>query len=1008
MKDYVSATDNRAVKSGDWMKVCTRGLLLAALVALWAPLSATALDPSKAFSQYVQTTWGLRNGLTPKTVNSIAQTGDGYLWLATEDGLIRFDGRAFETFDDRNSPGLGERLIRSLAPTPEGGMWIGTMTGLVRYEHGEFRSLRRETYWEKDIYDLAVSRDGSVWFSSDSGLRHVSQDERGQWTQVRNFTRADGLPTNDITALHNAADGSLWIGTRAGLVHMVDGKFTTYPSWQHGKGEDIVTLAPGLHGDIWVGTDNGSVGHWSKGILSAAWEGRSTSKSAAVSLTEDSDGTVWVAFQKLGLGRLRGGKLEILTQANGLPSVDPDWVFEDRERNLWVGWADAGLSMIRDGKFLMFGKVEGLDSDVISSLEQAPNGDIWVGTADAGLNRLTATGTGATRGVTTVSPTRQISGLGQHGITAILQQRDGTFWAASGRGEVTRIVNGRETTFRSPGNRTLGVAQMVEDDRGEVWFGFNEVNGLARLRQGKFEFVSLPGTVKALAIAPDGSLWIASYLAGLIHYKDRVLRIYTQKDGLSNLFLTSVHVDADGTVWAGTFRGGLNRLKDGVFTRYSTEQGLSDSTVGAMVDDGLGFLWLSGARGIMRVARKDLTAYATGQIGSVASRTFNYNDGLRADQCNFQSHPSSLRDRDGRLWFATYSGLAMIDPARIREDSVPPLVRIESVTLGDRPLPLASGAVEVRNRERNLSIRFSAPTFVAPERMQILYRMSGLENKWAEGDPETGMVYARLAPGHYVFELEARNSDGLASTQMATLKIDVLPRLYETWWFRVLMVLLIGTIVWSFYAIRMRYMIRKTADLEELIAAKTSEVRTALEAAEAARESLRDQATHDFLTGIWNRRAIFEILDDQIQRCEREQRPLAIIMADIDHFKNINDTWGHPVGDQVIREVALRICRGVRRDDAVGRFGGEELLILLPGCGLNEAMDRAEALRIATCGTPFEVDGLSLPVSCSFGLAHIHPGTTSAEIVGEADAALYLAKRDGRNCVRLLGASQPS
>ena len=236
---------------------------------------AEALDPAKAFSQYVQTEWNNQTGLSQKTVNAIAQTSDDFIWLATEEGLIRFDGRSFLTFDDQNAPGLEDRVIRSLAPSADGGMWIGTMTGLVHYQGGRFTSYRNHSDWDRDIYDLAITQDGDVWFSSDMGLRRITFDKHGHRSRDRNYTTADGLPSNSITGLTSAKDGSLWIGTRAGLVHYVRGQFVTYPSWQQGKRENIVTLALGRHDDVWVGTDDGSIGRWTAGRLEAVWQGSS-------------------------------------------------------------------------------------------------------------------------------------------------------------------------------------------------------------------------------------------------------------------------------------------------------------------------------------------------------------------------------------------------------------------------------------------------------------------------------------------------------------------------------------------------------------------------------------------------------------------------------------------------------------------------------------------------------------------------------------------------------------
>ena len=382
-----------------------------------------------------------------------------------------------------------------------------------------------------------------------------------------------------------------------------------------------------------------------------------------VSLREDAEGTLWIAFRKLGLGRLRGGKLSLLNRANGLPSIDPDWIFEDRQRELWVGWADAGLSMFRDGDFTVYGKTEGLSSDVISSVTESQDGDLWVGTHDAGLNRLFVPAAGTAGSGASMHAHRSTAALTHQGVMALLQQRDGTLWAGSDRSSVTRIAVDGATTFKVSGNESFDVPAMVEDAHGELWIGFDAPNGLARLRAGRFEFQPSPSRIKGLAMAPDGTLWIASYRGGLAHYgKNGLVRTYTQKDGLSNLLLTSVYVDAQGVVWAGTLQGGLYRLKNNQITRFSIGQGFSDSTVGAIVEDGLGFLWLAGSRGIMRVKSQELTDFAEGRAASVHTRTFGYSDGLRSDECNFEAQPAAWKDRQGRLWFATFSGLAMIDP----------------------------------------------------------------------------------------------------------------------------------------------------------------------------------------------------------------------------------------------------------------------------------------------------------------------------------------------------------
>lgn len=961
---------------------------LVSLLAFLAPASACALDPAKAFSQYMQTNWNVQNGLRQKTVNAIAQTADGFLWLGTEEGLVRYDGQTFLTYDERNAPGLGDRMIRSLAPSPDGGMWVGTMTGLVRYDHGNFSSVRKQTRFFSDVFDLGLTGDGSIWFSSDSGLRRYNP-HAAEGLHV--YTVADGLPSNGITGIAGAPDGSVWIGTRKGLVHYINDRFETYTCSLCKGDSEIVSVAKGRNGTAWAGMSDGSVARWVDGQLSPAWTGESTRGASVLSMNEDRDGTLWIAFRKLGLGRFRLGKLEMLHQQINLPSTNPDWIFEDRERNLWIGWADAGLSMFRDGSFTMFGKSEGLSSDVISSVVEAQDGSLLVGSEDAGIDRLVAPKRTDPFALQR-TPGTLMPGAG---VMSILHQRDGTLWYGSDKGSVTRVEKGHSTTFKVPGTLTPGLPSIVEDLHGDPWFGFDMPDGLARFRNGHLEFQHMPGAIKAMALAPDGSLWIASYLTGVIHYAEGVQHIYTEKDGLSNAFLTSIYVDHEGTVWAGTVLGGLNRIQNGTITRYSVKQGLSDSTVGEIVADQYGSLWLAGTRGLMQVQLKELNAVAAGTLNSVTTRTFSYADGLRSDEFNFKSHPAAISDRDGHLWFATLSGLAMIDPARVLQVPPAPQPLIENLYTMSGPVLPTSAGLQVEPGSRNLRVRFSAPTFVSPERLQLRYRLVGLEDRWLPADPRQGVAFSNLPEGSYRFELQT-SSGGTP----AILSFVVLPHFYETWWFRVLAVVGSLLLIWLGLHIRTRVLISRTLQLEQLILDKTAEVRSALQSAEQARELLRDQAMRDALTGLWNRRAIFEILDTEILRAQRGETSIVIMMADIDHFKAVNDTRGHQAGDQVIREISRRLRGGIRSHDAVGRYGGEELLVILTNATLAEGYKRAEHLRMSICDRPVDLDGSSIPISCSFGIAQSDSVTSGSDLVGRADAALYRAKREGRNCVR--------
>ncbi len=941
---------------------------------------AFALDPSKSFSKYMQTSWAVQNGLQQKTIMAVAQTKDGFLWLATEEGLVGFDGRTFVTFDERNAPGLNDRFIRSLAAAPDGSLWIGTMSGLARYSEGKFESLRNEAETRLDIYDLCVDGDGNVWFSSDRGLRRLHNGV------LRNYTTVDGLPTDGITGIAVAPDGVLWIATLKGLVSFKSDHFTTYPNWDGAKDDKLNTLAVGRDGKVWIGAANGSIGLWSHGKITT-W--RKGNGERIDSLREDVDGTLWIAFEKTGLGRMRGSLFELLTRSNGLPSDNPDWIFEDRERNVWIGWADAGLSMFRDATFTSIGKPEGLSSDSISSVIQSRDGSFWVATSDAGVNHLI---NGSVANDVAINKAAGLSALG------LLQSRDGSLWIGSGSGSVTRIEGNRATTFRIPGPLTPELPAIVEDRHGDRWFGFDMPNGLARFNNGHFEQNSIEGRIKALAAAPDGTLWIASYLHGLSQLKNGVIRNYSIDDGLSSNFLTSIFVDHSGVVWAGTSLTGLNRLKDGRITHYSVEQGLADSRVSAMIEDDSGYLWLSGPRGISRVRLQELSDYADGRIRAVHSDSYGYADGLRSVECNSKAQPGIWKAKDGKLWFATTAGLAIIDPQHIRVNEVLPIAQIKGISLDGKRVAVMNG-IKLGPGDGHVEINFQAPSFVAPEQMQVRYRLSGVDSDWVDVSSRRSALYSNLAPGRYHFEVRATNNAGRGNKDATTLDFEIVPSYYQTYWFRALCGITAVLLVVSIYRYRVRYLIRKTQELDRLISQRTEELRTALTAAETAREQLRDQAMRDGLTGFWNRRAIFDILGEEISRCLKELQPLCVVMADLDHFKAVNDTWGHLAGDSVLREVSDRLRQSMRRHEALGKYGGEEFLIILPQCSLSTAVRRAEDLRRAIQAAPVLICGGELAVTCSLGVALYRPGLLVEQVIGDADMALYAAKNKGRNQV---------
>ncbi len=300
----------------------------------------------------------------------------------------------------------------------------------------------------------------------------------------------------------------------------------------------------------------------------------------------------------------------------------------------------------------------------------------------------------------------------------------------------------------------------------------------------------------------------------------------------------------------------------------------------------------------------------------------------------------------------------------------------------------------------DLEIQFAAPESVAPDRVHFRYRLIGLESDWTDAGKEREAVFTGLQPASYLFELEEADGNNAWGTRNASLPINIVPQYWQTTWFRSLCGILFLAMSFALYMIRVRYLLTRSRGLEQQVYQSRAELQLAKKVAEDAQRALKAQAMKDSLTDLWNRRVIFEMLEKEVSRAQRDQLPIAVVMIDLDHFKNVNDTYGHLTGDAVIQESSRRIAELMRPYDFAGRYGGEEFLIVLPGCSAMNGVQRAEDFRRAIAETPIATACGPLTVTCSLGVAS-HDGIMPAEdLIHQADEALYRAKRLGRNCVR--------
>jgi diguanylate cyclase (GGDEF)-like protein len=956
----------------------------ALFAALFIGHSAFALDPNRALTQSRLSVWTSASGLPQTTIDAMVQTADGYLWIGTEEGLVRFDGMRFVVSDRQNAPALRSPFISSLYEAPDKTLWIGTYGGgVARLRNGRIEAFHPELLGSDRIREFHTARDGGLFVATaGGGLLRIDGEK------VTRFTTRNGMPSDRIWTIADDGAGGLWVATHGGgVVRWRDGRVQQRITTREGLPNDFArALLTDPDGTLWIGTDGGGLAAWRAGAIVRTVTLRDGLPNVFVrTLRRSRDGSLWIGTDG-GLARLRGARAESMGVAEGLPSPGIRSMIEDREGSLWIG-TTAGLVRLTDTRVLSFTRKEGLPVDAVRAIFEARNGDVWVGTEGGGLCQVLP-GPVQCRAVADRLP---------HGtVYALIESRDGSFWVGTDGGGVARFRDGKfvETIdARSAGLPNDRVRALVETANGDLWV--STAAGLALVREGRairikeFEDRQL----RPLLALPDGSLLVGTDGAGLWRVSGDGSRVHVVASlgrGLQSDRVFSLTMDAERRgVWIGTSGGGLAHLDlgTGSVRSLTRHDGLHDDVVFDLVDAGLGAdLWLTSNRGVYRVKRDRVLEAMQGKKADLSGTVYGTIDGMPSAECN-GAFPGAMRSRDGRIWTATSRGLAVIDPAANIRNDVPPPVRVEEALIDG--VRAAGGSLRVPAGTLRLELRYTALSLRAPELVTFRYMLEGYDPGWVEAGTNRVATYTKLAPASYTFRVMATNEDGVRSRSEARLPVVVDPRWFETWWARLLALLLLIAILWGIVRTRVATLHARQAELEELVADRTRGLAV-------ANERLRGLSYLDGLTGVANRRRFDEALEEACAT----GAPVSLILIDLDHFKTLNDSQGHQDGDEALRSVAaLLAARTESRGGLAARFGGEEFAWLLPGVTLAESMSEAETLRLSIRAARIRhttaPDGI---VTASLGVT-AGTGMTPPTLIAAADAALYRAKSGGRDRV---------
>jgi diguanylate cyclase (GGDEF)-like protein len=958
--------------------------MLASLLAL----PARALEPGKAFHDYAADTWSVDQGLPQITVLSIIQDNQGYLWFGTQDGLARFDGVNFKQF-------LPAHWVQTMAVAQDGSLWLGMNKGAAYFDKGAPHILPRGK-GEKDVnpdadFRALLSVDGRLMAASGNGLLRLDRDG------IHRDHSLPAVPLYSLLQWH----GALWAGGIGKLYRITNASVQTLDA-PDGPGTQVSGLI--VRDDtLWAGTSRGLFRLTDQGKWAHPAGDPAELRLAINTFYADSDGNFWVATNA-GLARLSGEAMQQFFPSRDNESVAQlESLYEDREHDLWLGSHAHGVTRLWNGFTRRYAGNEGIGEPLVWAVTPNHSGGLWIGTANGVYTLKDGVGRIAVPGSALPEPTGYV--LMDDGEKLWIGTHSGIAQFADGR------VN-RPAVFTPLDG--IQISGLLRDHTGTVWIA--TFDGVFRYTNGTLTRFGMESGFKDVRCREvfethDGKILIGT-LAGVYQFDGTRFKPIGDEGSLGDAFVTAIAEPRDGKLVVGVFDQDVLYLYDGAkWHALHSAQGLPADIPTYMTTDTSGeWLWVGGLQGIYRVRLEDLEALAAGKLSQVGTQQIlseqgKWQGGEKGLCCNGAGNARGWFD-GADLWLPSRGGVVSVDTRHVRFNDVVPNVVVEAARYSGVWHEDLGASMAIPARIRDLAFRFSVLSFQNPASVQLSYRLQGYEDDWQTvEDPARRVVnYTNLSPGDYVFEVRGTNNAGTPSDGSATLMVTIQPFFYETWWFRVLAVAAILLLAYLGYRLQVRNLRRQRQHLERMVAERT-------EALRQLNRQLEDASTTDPLTGLKNRRYLGQQLPSDLahfrrerEKAENAEQVIAFAIADVDHFKNINDRAGHFAGDSLLKQIAERLVASVRAGHYVVRWGGEEFLIVFRPMPRDETAHVVDRVHKAISEKPFTLPGgEKLTVTCSIGYTE-YPFLAGAPdrvdwelLVNLADHALYAAKEAGRD-----------
>ena len=904
----------------------------------------------------------ISDGLEDTVVFSIEQDQSGFLWIATRTGINRFDGNQFWTYGKEQ--GLSHNLARDLLSTKSGALWASSELGLARFNGERFQTVEG---WPENTAARAISEasDGTIWVATyGAGLLQVQTGTSPKI--IQHINEQNGLPNNRVRSILVDNKGHIWAGMSNNIIRIKSGVIETIP-WQT-KSSEIRTFYQHSDDSIWVGTRHGVVKYNGEAFV-PMFLGPDLSQQTINTIMRDKQDNIWLGTRDFGVYKLdKNSNYQHFDMTDGLPDNSVNSIFQDNEDNMWFGTYGGGLARLSTSKVLNWKAQSNLSNPNVYSIADDKLGCIWFGTNGSGVSRLCDD---------QMKHFSRDDGLPHNKVLATVIDKDGSPWFGTLQG-LSHYVDGKFINYDQAEGMSGSINyHIIQTADGNLWIGTN--NGLDRYDGEKFtQFNTTHGLpnnrINRILESSNGGLWIAS-AHGLTFYKNNSFTNYSISDGLPANFINDFYEDDTGGLWIAT-NNGLSYFVDGHFKNWTTLDGLPHNNTSVILPGNGNDIWIGTSRGVAIFDGEDFTI--------ITSR-----EGLVFDLVNRGAGFKALK---GDLWFGTGDGISRFSADYKPGSSQFPPVHILSVSNNQTVLPVDIHA-NIQQVGSGLNFKFAAVSFQRSPDVNFRYRLTQNSTlPWRETRLRELQINA-LAPGDYTFEVTARIGTGKWNPQPSKFHFTVTPPFWRTLWF---FALVIVSILGAFFYRNHRSKLH-ALHLENTVLERTKQLKD-------LNKGLKWLANHDNLTKLTNRNYIHHKFKTLQETTSKGQ--LGVLVIDLDYFKVINDTYGHTVGDDTLKEFSKMLLDTINKDQIASRWGGEEFLIVSPQTDAKELKKLADRILNGCRQLKIAISQFqSIEIKCSVGYAltplqlnDMQGKLPWQKIIQLADLALYDSKHSGRNC----------